>query len=205
MKMYWSSRSPFVRKAMVVAHEVGVADRIEKIPVVVSSTMKPTAEVMMNNPLNKIPTLITDEGITLFESVVVCEYLDTTFNKGAKLFPASGMARWKALRWQALGSGMLEVEVAWRSETRRPSPHVVAATAFAEKTKASLDLLEKEAAELAAAPFSIGHVSIGSALAYLDFRFAEDLDWRAGHPELAAWFTEVSKRSSMVATAFIDA
>lgn len=205
MKMYWSSRSPFVRKAMVVAHEVGVANRIEKIPVVVSSTMKPTAEVMMNNPLNKIPTLITDEGITLFESVVVCEYLDTTFNKGAKLFPASGMARWKALRWQALGSGMLEVEVAWRSETRRPSPHAVAATAFAEKTKAALDLLEKEAAELAAAPFSIGHVSIGSALAYLDFRFAEDLDWRAGHPELAAWFAEVSKRSSMMATAFIDA
>jgi len=97
MKIYGSSRSPFVRKAMVVAHEAGVAGRIEKIPVVVSSTLKPTAEVMMYNPLNKIPTLLTDEGITLFESVVVCEYLDTTFNKGAKLFPASGMARWKAL------------------------------------------------------------------------------------------------------------
>jgi len=205
MKMYWSSRSPFVRKAMVVAHEAGVADRIEKIPVVVSSTMKPTAEVMMNNPLNKIPTLITDEGITLFESVVVCEYLDTTFNTGAKLFPASGMARWKALRWQALGSGMLEVEVAWRSETRRPSPHAVAAAAFEEKAKASLDLLEQEAAELKASPWNIGHVSVACALAYLDFRFAEDLDWRAGHPKLAAWFAEASKRPSMVATAFVDA
>jgi glutathione S-transferase len=120
--------------------------------------------------------LITDEGITLFESVVVCEYLDTTFNKGAKLFPAAGMARWKALRWQALGSGMLEVEVAWRSETRRPSPHAVAAAAFEEKAKSSLDLLEREAAELQATPYNISHVSIACALAYLDFRFAEDLN-----------------------------
>lgn len=205
MKMYWSSRSPFVRKAMVVAHEVGVADRIEKLPVVVSSTMKPTADVMQNNPLNKIPTLITDEGITLFESVVVCEYLDSTFNKGQKLFPASGMARWKALRWQALGSGMLEVEVAWRSETRRPHPHPVAAAAYDEKVKTSLDVLEKEVAELKAAPYSIGHISVACALAYLDFRFAEDLDWRKGHAQLAAWFAEVSKRPAMQATAHVDA
>lgn len=205
MKMYWSSRSPFVRKAMVVAHEVGVADRIEKIPVVVSSTMKPTADVMKNNPLNKIPTLITDEGITLFESVVVCEYLDSTFNKGVKLFPASGLPRWKALRWQALGSGMLEVEVAWRSETRRPHPHPVAVAAFEEKAKTSLDLLEKEAAELKAAPFSIGQVSVACALAYLDFRFAEDLDWRKGRPQLAALFDALGARPSMQATQFVDA
>jgi len=205
MKMYWSSRSPFVRKAMVVAHEVGVADRIEKIPVVVSSTMKPTADVMKNNPLNKIPTLITDDGLTLFESVLVCEYLDSTFNKGAKLFPASGLPRWQALRWQALGSGMLEVEVAWRSETRRPHPHPVAAAAYEEKAKTSLDVLEKEAAELSAAPYSIGHISVACALAYLDFRFAEDLDWRKGRPRLAAWFAEVSKRPAMQATAFVDA
>jgi glutathione S-transferase len=205
MKMYWSSRSPFVRKAMVVAHEVGVADRIEKIPVVVSSTMKPTADVMKNNPLNKIPTLITDEGITLFESVVVCEYLDSTFNKGAKLFPASGLPRWKALRWQALGSGMLEVEVAWRSETRRPHPHPVAVAAFEEKAKTSLDVLEQEVAELKATPYNIGHISIASALSYLDFRFAEDLDWRKGHPQLAAWYEDVSKRPAMQATAHVDA
>ena len=205
MKMYWSSRSPFVRKAMVVAHEAGVADRIEKIPVVVSSTMKPTADVMKNNPLNKIPTLITDEGITLFESVVVCEYLDSTFNKGTKLFPASGLPRWKALRWQALGSGMLEVEVAWRSETRRPHPHPVAVAAFEEKANTALDVLEKEAVELKATPYNIGHVSIASALSYLDFRFAEDLDWRKGRPQLAAWFEEVSKRPAMQATAHVDA
>lgn len=205
MKMYWSSRSPFVRKAMVVAHEVGVADRIEKLPVVVSSTMKPTADVMQNNPLNKIPTLITDEGITLFESVVVCEYLDSTFNKGQKLFPASGMARWKALRWQALGSGMLEVEVAWRSETRRPHPHPVAAAAYEEKAKTSLDVLEKEAAELKATPYSIGHVSVGCALSYLDFRFAEDLDWRKGHPQLAALYEDLKQRPAFKATEHIDA
>ena len=202
MKMYWSSRSPFVRKAMVVAHEVGLADRIEKIPVVVSSTMKPTPEVMRNNPLNKIPTLITDDGMVLFESVVVCEYFDS-FNKGAKLFPTDPKLRWPALRWQALGSGMLEAEILWRSETRRPNPLQIAVDGFEEKVKTSLDLLEKEAAALSAAAYCIGHISIACALAYLDFRFTE-LDWRAGHPKLTAWFAEVSKRPSMQATAFID-
>jgi glutathione S-transferase len=204
MKMYWSSRSPFVRKAMVVAHEAGLADRIEKMPVVVSSTLKPTAEVMRDNPLNKIPTLITDEGITLFESVLICEYFDS-LNKGAKLFPAQGMARWKALRWHALGSGMLEVEVAWRSEKNRPNPHPVAAAAFEEKAKRSLDLLEKEADELKAAGWNIGHVAIACALSYLDFRFVAELDWRKGRPKIAAWYEEVAKRPSMQATQFVDA
>jgi len=203
MKMYWSSRSPFVRKAMLVAHEVGVADRIEKIPVVVSSTMKPTADVMRHNPLNKIPTLITDDGLVLFESVVVCEYLDS-LHTGAKLFPASGRARWEALRWQALGSGMLEAEILWRSETRRPSPMQIVIDAFEEKVRTSLDVLEKEAVTLSAAPYCIGHVSVACALAYLDFRFT-DFDWRKRRPQIAACFEALNARPAMQATAFVDA
>lgn len=205
MKLYWSSRSPFVRKAMVVAHEAGVAERIEKLPVVVGMGMAPTAEVMRHNPLNKIPTLLTDDGMVLFESVLVCEYLDS-LNKGSKLFPADPAQRWPALRWHALGSGMLEAELLWRSETRKPQGQQSAQVikSFDEKVNAALDVLEAETPALGAAPFSIGHVGVACALAYLDFRFTE-FDWRAGHPKLAAWFAEVSKRPSMQATAFVDA
>ena len=205
MKLYWSSRSPFVRKVMVVAHEAGLAGRIEKLPVVVGMSMVPTAEVMRHNPLNKIPTLIADDGMVLFESVLVCEYLDS-LNKGPKLFPADPAQRWPALRWHALGTGMLEAELLWRAETRRPAGQqsAVVISSFDRKVNTALDVLETETPALAAAPFSIGHVGIACALAYLDFRFTE-LDWRAGHPKLAAWFAEVSRRPSMQATAFIDA
>ena len=205
MKLFWSSRSPFVRKVMVVAHETGMNNRIEKLPVVVSMTSEPTAQVMLHNPLNKIPTLITDEGLVLFESVVICEYLDS-LHSGPKLFPVQAGQRWKALRWQALGSGMLEAELLWRSELRRPqgSQMAVVIHAFEKKIGTALDMLEIEADQLKMEPYGIGHVSIACALAYLDFRFI-GYDWRKGHPEIAGLFTTLSARPAMQATAFVDA
>lgn len=205
MKLYWSSRSPFVRKVMVVAHEAGLSGRIERIPVVVAMTNPPTPEVMKHNPLNKIPTLLTDDGQVLFESVVVCEYLDS-LHAGEKLFPADSARRWKALRWHALGSGMLEALLLWRSESRRPQgmqlPVVI--EAFAEKIRCSLDLLDGEAALLAADRFGIGHVGVGCALAYADFRFPE-LEWRRGRPGLSDLYAALAARPSMRATEFVDA
>ena len=205
MKLFWSSRSPFVRKVMVVAHEAGMADHIEKLPVVVSMTSEPTEEVLRHNPLNKIPTLITDEGLVLFESVVICEYLDS-LHSGPKLFPVQAAQRWKALRWQALGSGMLEAELLWRSETRRPrdSQMAVVIHAFERKIETALDVLETEVDQLISEPYGIGHVSIVCALAYLDFRFM-GFDWRKGRPGIAAHFATLSARPAMQATAFVDA
>ena len=205
MKLYWSSRSPYVRKVMVVAHEAGLAGRIEKIPVVVSGMSPPNPTVMRENPLNKIPTLITDEGVTLFESVMICEYLDS-LHRGPKLFPVEPKLRWPALRWHALGNATLDAEMAWRAELRRPKEQqaAVALQAYDLKLNAALSLLDGEAGALDAAPFSIGHVSIACALAYLDFRFA-DFDWRAGQPRLQAWFDELSTRPCMQATVFVDA
>jgi glutathione S-transferase len=205
MKLFWSSRSPFVRKVMVVAHEAGLNDRIERLPVVVSMTSEPTVEVMRHNPLNKIPTLITDDGLVLFESVVICEYLDS-LHSGTRMFPVDTGRRWQALRWQALGSGMLEAELLWRSETRRPqaSQMAVVIHAFEKKIGAALDVLEIEADELKSAPFGIGHVSIACALAYLDFRFI-GYDWRIGRPGIAGVYEALNARPSMQATAFVDA
>ena len=205
MKLYWSSRSPFVRKVMVVAHETGLAARIETIPVVVASTSEPNPVVMRDNPLNKIPTLLTDDGMVLFDSMVICEYLDS-LHGGSRLFPFQAPLRWQALRWHALGNGMLDAQMAWRTESRRPPEQQAPVTlrAFDLKIRSALDLLEREADALGAAPLGIGQVGVGCALAYLDFRFA-GLDWRAARPRIAAWYEALGRRPAMQATAFVDA
>src|SRR5882672_11146388 len=106
MKLYWSSRSPFVRKVMVTVHELGLVSRIRTERVVVSAAA-PNAEVMAVNPLNKIPTLVLDDGTALYDSRVICEYLDT-LHEGRKLFPADPSACFTALRRQALRDGLMD-------------------------------------------------------------------------------------------------
>jgi glutathione S-transferase len=109
MKLLWSSRSPFVHKVMVAAHEVGVADRISTERVVVAAD-KPNANVMAMNPLNKIPTLLLEDGTLLYDSRVICEYLDS-LHDGPKLHPSDQAFRWRVLRRQALGDGLLEIMI----------------------------------------------------------------------------------------------
>jgi glutathione S-transferase len=203
MKLHWSPRSPFVRKVMIVAHETGLVDRIEKIRSVVAMTA-PNPSLMRDNPLSKIPTLITDSGLVLFDSILICEYLDS-LHTGTKLFPAEPEMRWQALRWHALGNGMLDAEVVWRNERMRPAAQQSREilVAFDLKIRAAVNRLEREAKALGAAPFTIGHVGIACALSYLDFRFS-DFDWRYGRSGIATWFETISQRPSMQLTAAID-
>jgi glutathione S-transferase len=197
MKLYWSSRSPYVRKVMIAAHELGLADKLEPIPVVVALA-QPNPTVMAVNPLNKIPTLVTDDGQVLFESVVISEYLDA-LSGAPRLFPRAPAARWPALRWHALGNGLLDTLLPWRTERLRQDARPDVIAALAAKTTATLARLEVEADALAAAPVSIGHVGVAAGLGYLDFRFP-DLAWRNGHPRLTAWFEAFDARPSMRAT-----
>jgi glutathione S-transferase len=202
MKLYWSSRSPFVRKVMVTAHELGLAGRIRTDRVLVSA-VAPNADVMAVNPLNKIPTLILDDGTALYDSRVICEYLDT-LHAGPKLFPAGASARWAALRRQALGDGLMEVIVLRLGEQNRPpatqsEKHL---SAYRLKVATTLDHLESEADSLAG-PLGIGHIAVACALAHLDFRFAAD-NWRAGRPTLAQWYGEFARRPSMQATEYVE-
>lgn len=199
MKLLWSSRSPFVRKVMVFAHETGLADRIERTQTIVAPT-KPNAEVMALNPLNKLPTLILDDGRALYDSRVICEYLDSLHN-GPRLFPADPSARIDALRRQALGDGMMDFLLVWLSERGRPAPQQLPELIAACRTKLTtvLDALEREAPSLAAAPLSIAHIAIGCALGYTDFRF-NDESWRTGRPHLAAWAETIHARPSFQAT-----
>jgi glutathione S-transferase len=109
MKLYYSSASPFVRKVTVTAIECGVDKKIERHPTQVVP-VKPNAELAHDNPLMKVPTLITDGGEILYDSRVICEYLDS-LHDGRKLLPASGGERWRVLRLQALGDGILDAGI----------------------------------------------------------------------------------------------
>src|SRR5262245_1110670 len=188
---------------MVAAHETGLAGRIATQRVVVGAS-NPNVDVMAVNPLNKIPTLVLDDGSVLYDSRVICEHLDT-LHDGAKLFPTERRARWTALRRQALGDGLMEMSVLRLGEQARPMQARSEAhlAAYRLKIGKTLDALELEAEGLAA-PIAIGHIAVGCALAHLDFRFAADA-WRDGRPKLAAWHAEFARRPSMQATQYVDA
>ena len=200
LTLYWSSRSPFVRKVMVAAHELGMAARIRTVPTLVSM-VAPNLLHLAVNPLGRIPTLVLEDGTPVYDSQPIIEYLNE-FARGW-LVPASGPARLHAMRWHALGTGLLDVLVLWHSERSRAAPHEAAIGGFEAKTHATLDLLERESPALGAAAFGIGHIALGCALGYLDFRFAP-LNWREGRPRLAAWEATFAARPSAIATQPFD-
>jgi glutathione S-transferase len=201
MKLHWSPRSPFVRKVMIVAHEHGVVGRIDCVRTV-AATAKPHAELMADNPLSKIPTLVLDDGTVLYDSPVICEYLDA-LDGAPKLFPREPKARMTALRRQALGDGFLDMMVLLRDEKMRKHPSEQHVASTLARKAAVLASLEREAESLTTTPFGIGHIAIGCALSYLDFRFAED-NWRKGHLRLANWHAAFTARPAVRATQPVD-
>lgn len=196
MTLHWSPKSPYVRKVMVCAHELKLLPQLELVRSV-AAMLKPNPRLMQDNPLSKIPTLVLDNGFALFDSAVICEYLDDL--AGGTLFPKQGSERWQALRWQAFGDGLLDALILWRNERERDQPLAPLIDAFALKTQACLKQLDDEAQALAELPLSIGHVAIGCALGYADYRFGT-LDWRRSAPRLAEWFAGLGRRPSFVAT-----
>jgi glutathione S-transferase len=201
MKLHWSPRSPFVRKVMIVAHERGLADRITCLRTVAAMT-KPHAKLMIDNPLSKIPTLVLDDGTVIYDSPVICEYFDS-LGDGPKLFPTDDAARITALRRQALGDGFLDLLVMGRNERERAQPSALHQASAVIRKAAVLTSLEREAAALTAAPFDIGHIAIGCALSYLDFRYSGE-DWRKDHPRIAGWYSAFAARPSVRATEPVD-
>jgi glutathione S-transferase len=201
MKLHWSPRSPFVRKVMIVAHERGLLDRITCVRTI-AETAKLHAELMKDNPLSKIPTLVLDDGGVLYDSAVICEYLDALDGE-PQLFPVEPKPRLTALRRQALGDGFLDMMVLNRNERAREHPSKTHLESTAVRKLAILAHLEREAAALAAAPFGIGHIAIGCALSYLDFRYADE-DWRSDHPDIAHWHAAFAARPSVRVTQPVD-
>jgi glutathione S-transferase len=185
LKLYWSPRSPFALKALICAHAAGYGDRVQTI-VGDSAMHAPSVELLALNPLSKIPTLVPDDGgEPVFDSAVIGEYL-AALNPASGLVP-DGPARLEALRWQAVGDGLMDVLVLWRNERDRPDGRSLASwqESFRRRTVSALDWLEARADPLTGR-FDLGRISIGCALSYLDLRF-EALNWREGRPSLAAW------------------
>jgi len=193
----YSPTSPYVRKVVMTLIECGLE---ESVTLVRTDAWSPDTDLPKDNPLGKVPALSLGDGTVLYDSPVICEYLDT-LHDGPRLFPAPGPARWTALRQQALGDGLNDAAVLRRLELNRPAGERSQAWADrqARAVARACDALETEAPGLSLAP-TIGTVSILCALGYLDFRFAADA-WRRGRPALAAWFEQAAARDSYRRTA----
>lgn len=195
MKLHYSAASPYVRKVMACAIARGLDGGIEKI------TTNPHAspdDLLANNPLSKVPALLTPDGIAVFDSPVICEFLDSQ-GDAAPLFPPVGSPqRLRALMRQATADGILDAAVARRMQSQHPQDE--ARRAFDARQKAAV---ERALASLEREPptglADIGAISVACALGYLDFRFPHE-PWREAHPRLAAWFAEVSKLRPMAQT-----
>lgn len=196
MKLYSHPVSPFARKARIIAHELGL--KLDVIDV----QARNDESLRRLNPLKQIPILVLDDGSSLFDSPVICEYLNHA--GGGKFFPAdtiwkAASGRWKALGLAALGDGIADAAVAWRYELTEPeerrNPDRIAR--LQATINAGIDALER--VKFGTDP-TIGEIAVGCALGYIDFRLP-DLDWRSSHPNLSGWYARFSEYPSMKATA----
>ncbi|MEJ8849786.1 glutathione S-transferase [Variovorax rhizosphaerae] len=200
MKLFMNEGSPFARKARIFAREKGLSDRIQEVVTAVSPVDANSA-LARENPLIKIPVLVTDDGARLYDSGVICEYLDTLHER-ARAFPSSGPARFETLGQQALCDGALDAAILCRYELAL-RPVGLRWNEWIEgqrlKIGGALSVLETEAQSWPD-EFEMAQIGAVCVLGYLDFRFPE-WEWRRTHPQLAGWYRAASIRPSVVATA----
>jgi glutathione S-transferase len=173
----------------------GLDGRIEKHA---SNPHASPADLVADNPLSKVPCLVTDDGMSLFGSQLICEYLDSLGDE-LPLFPANGASRWRALKFQSLGDGILDAAVPCRGEQGKPQEAARDAQVarYKEAMKRTVDTLEADPPHKIV---DIGSITVACALGYLDFRFGSD-PWREGHPKLAAWYDAFTKNKGIAETA----
>lgn len=197
MKLLYQTHSPFARKALVFAYEVGLSEQLQVVHQETSPTLR-NEEVFAENPLGKVPVLIRPGKPAIFDSDVICAYFDT-LHTGRRLIPEGGEARWQALRVQAAAQGLAEAGIQVRWETvRRPEAlrYAPLRDGYIEKLNATYGWLERELD--VDQPLHVGHIAVATCLSWLEFR---DLPtFRRGHPRLVAWFDEFEAKPSMRAT-----
>jgi glutathione S-transferase len=197
MKLLYQTHSPYARKVLVFAHEVGLAARLQVVHQETSPTVR-NEHVFAENPLGKVPVLVRPDAASIFDSDVICAYLDT-LHGGRKLIPAEGEVRWQALRVQAVAQGLAEAGIAIRWETvRRPQAlrYPPLRDGYVAKLVCSYDWLENELD--VDSQLHVGHIAVATTLSWLEFR--ELPDFRQRRPRLTSWFEEFSARPSMRAT-----
>jgi glutathione S-transferase len=198
MKLLFNDASPYARKCLVTAIEKGLEDRVEVDRINIYET-----EIRDQNPLNKIPCLITDDGLGLFDSFVICDYLDR-IGEGPALIPADGAARTAVLRLHAVGQGVTDAALVLRGQVMRdakldtPLPKDWYIDRQWNAIRNGVVVLNDEVDGFGDAP-DLGQISVGTALGYLDLRFP-DSAWRHHGPKLGTWYDGFLKRPSMQAT-----
>jgi glutathione S-transferase len=198
MRLLGTATSPYVRKIRVAAAELGIADRVTFETIVFANA---PPDLAANNPLRKVPTLITDDGMGIFDSPVILDYLDVEHGRN-KLLPPSGKKRWIALTASAVADGILEAGGMIRTERAKKEPEQNAASIEKQllKVNGSLDYLEQNRAWREPASPDLGQICAAVAVGWLYFRLA-DLIQPLRWPTLIAWYQEFAKRPSMVSTA----
>jgi glutathione S-transferase len=197
LELKYGALSPYVRKVMVVAHETGAIERIKLTSV---KTQEEPERIVPFNPLGKIPALVLDDGSVIFDSPVICEYLDAEFGE-RRLLPAAGARRWRIMTRAALADGLLDAGILVRHERLRPAERQSQDWIAKQLGKifAGLDALERDAASFNGT-LDMGQIAVGCALGYLPLRIPETVDLAARWPRLAEWSAEVSKRASFANT-----
>ena len=198
MKLFHSPTSPYVRKVMACAIQRGIDGQIELLPT--NANLSPS-DLLAANPLSKVPCLLTDDGTALFDSPVICEYLDSVGDSLA-MFPPHGAARWRALKQQAMGDGILDASVPRRAELQKPQDEGRVAWIARQKAavERTLDALEADPPHRIV---DIGSITVACALGYLDFRYAAD-PWRPSRPKLAAWLEAFARNPCIARTAPVE-
>ena len=199
MKLFFSPTSPYVRKVLVLAHEIGLADQIEFIDRHPHPVDRDPA-IVAKNPTGKVPTLLLDDGTSLYDSRVICQYL-ASLGSGPTMYPDATPDSWQVLTLEALADGLLDAALIIYYETfERPKEQIWDGWLSGqwEKIDSTVDeyerLLESFTGQVNAAT-----IAIAVTLGYLDFRF-EDHPWRPGHARTQAWYEEFAQRPSMQAT-----
>lgn len=198
LRLHGSATSPFVRKVRVLLAETGQTDAVTLMPVE-GTPIDPGTMPLAHNPLGKIPTLERDDGPALYDSRVICRYLDDRFAAG--MYPAPP-ALWSVLTLEATADGVLDAAVTMVYEVRLRDPAQVNAAlldAYWTKISRTLAVVEDRWMGHLAGPLDMGQIALAVALSYLDFRH-DGRGWRKGAPVLATWHRDVTARPSMLTT-----
>ncbi|WP_266172041.1 glutathione S-transferase family protein [Dyella subtropica] len=197
MKLLYQTHSPYARKVLVAAHEMGIHEQLEVIHHETSPTLR-NDEVFALNPLGKVPVLICDDGFALFDSNVICEYLDG-LQQGRKLIPLDKKARYRTLRAQALAQGIADagIDVRWEAERRPESLRWPALRdGHLQKIIAACDVIEQEIDTERAV--DLGDIALATTLSWIEFRNV--YAFKPGRPRLSSWYERFCARPSMLAT-----
>lgn len=196
MQLFCSPSSPYVRKARITVQEKGLEDSVEEVTVV---AMESAPELLASNPLSKIPALTRPGQTSLFDSPVICEYLDSLPSNSPSLLPATGEERWQILCDQALADGITDAAFNLVMEGRRDEEtrSGLWQDRWTSAILRALDRLEDQSDEMRAAyqekGLRLSDIAIGAALGYLDLRL-DHLKWRDSHPGLASFFESLMQR-----------